>query len=206
MMDSAFSSPAMATLAAKPQLLVQGRTKLAGVDPESGTPLWTQEVEAFRGMNILTPTAFGDGVLTSSYGGKTLLYRVAAADQTMTVSPAWTEKSQGYMSSPVVIDGRAYLHLRNQRFSCVDLASRERLWASNPEAKYCSMMAQGDRILALDCDGKLLLLRANPEKFDLIDSREISEQPTWGHLAVCGTELFVRELNAMAACRWSQSP
>jgi outer membrane protein assembly factor BamB len=27
------------------------------------------------------------------------------------------------MSTPVVIDGHAYLHLRSQRFTCVDLAT-----------------------------------------------------------------------------------
>ena len=31
---------------------------LAGVDPESGDVLWSQEVPAYRGMNILTPTVY----------------------------------------------------------------------------------------------------------------------------------------------------
>ena len=54
----------------------------------------------------------------------------------------------------------------------------------------------------MDEQGELLLVRANPEKFELLDSRHISEDPTWAHLAVSGDELFVRELNALAAYRW----
>ena len=75
-------------------------------------------------------------------------------------------------------------------------------WTTGPYGQYWSLVAQKDRILALDQRGELLLIRANPEKFDLLDSRKISDQETWGHLAVCGDQVFVRELNGVAAYRW----
>jgi outer membrane protein assembly factor BamB len=114
----------------------------------------------------------------------------------------WENKTQGYMSSPVVIGSHAYLHLRNQRFTCIDLATGKETWTTKPYGQYWSIVAQGDRILALDERGELLLIRANPEKFELLDSRKISEASTWAHLAVCGEEIFIRELNAIAAYRW----
>ena len=40
MQDSAFSSPVLASLQGVPQLVVQTRAALAGVDPEDGTVLW----------------------------------------------------------------------------------------------------------------------------------------------------------------------
>ncbi len=55
MMGSAFSSPVIASLAGKRQLVVQTRQELAGLDLETGDILWQQKVPAFRGMNILTP-------------------------------------------------------------------------------------------------------------------------------------------------------
>ena len=64
------------------------------------------------------------------------------------------------------------------------------------------MVVNGDRILALDQRGELLLIRATPEKFDLIDKRKISDSETWAHLAVSGNRLFVRELNAIVAYDW----
>jgi len=36
----------------------------------------------------------------------------------------------------------------------------------------------------------------------LLDRCHVSDQPTWAHLAVTGDELFVRELNAIAAYCW----
>ena len=42
------------------------------IDPVDGRVLWTNEIKAFRGMNILTPIALGDRVFTSAYGGQSL--------------------------------------------------------------------------------------------------------------------------------------
>ncbi len=202
MMGSAFSSPAIATLAGKRQILVQTREKLAGVDPKTGEVLWEQKVPNFRGMNILTPVPFGDAVFTSSYSNKSWLFAVSRAGETFQVKEAWSNSAQGYMSTPVVIDGHAYLHLQNQRFTCINLKTGERTWTSQPFGKYCSLVAQKDRILALDQRGKLLLIKANPKEFGLLDERTASDQEAWGHVAVCGDEIFVRELNGLSVFSW----
>jgi outer membrane protein assembly factor BamB len=79
-MSSAFSSPVAATIHGVPQLVVQMREKLAAVAPETGEVLWSQVVPSYRGMNILTPTVFADGVLTSSHKNKTFFYHVDKKD------------------------------------------------------------------------------------------------------------------------------
>jgi len=202
MFGSAFSSPVFAEMAGRRQLLVQTREKLAGVDPDNGNVLWSQVIPAFRGMNILTPTVSGDSVFTSAYQGNSFLFQISGPDGKQVATESWTNRSRAYMSSPVVVNGHVYLHLQNQRFTCIDLASGETRWTTGPFGKYWSLVVNGDRILALDERGELLLIRANPEKFELIDRIKISDQPTWAHLAVCGNELFVRELNAIVAYRW----
>ena len=205
MWGSVFSSPVFAELAGRRQLLVQTRTRLAGVDPAEGRVLWEQPVEAFRGMNILTPLAHQDIVYTSTYGGKTTGFKVAQTDGTFTVTEAWKHKAQGYMSTPVVIDGVAYTHLKSQRAMAIEIETGRELWTSDQSfGKYWSLVAQGDRILALDQRGRLILFRANRDKFELLDQREITDAETWAHLAVAGDQLFVRELNALTAFRWSR--
>ena len=206
MYGSAFSSPILADLLGKRQLIVQTRQKLAGVDPQTGEVLWSQVVPSFRGMNILTPVVVGDAIFTSSYQNKSWLYRIAREQDRFTVAEAWNNKAQGYMSTPVVAEGYAYLHLGNQRFACINLHSGERTWTSQPFGKYASLVLQGDRILALDAQGVLLLIKANPENFELLDSRKVSEEETWAHLAISGEELYVRELEALAAYRWRSVP
>jgi outer membrane protein assembly factor BamB len=202
MYGGAFSSPVIATLDGQKQLLVQTRQKLAGVDLDTGEVLWSESIRAFRGMNILTPTVFHDSVFTSSYGGKSLLFSIDRKKDLFEADEVWSNTTQAYMSTPVFIDNHAYLHLRNQRFTCIDLKTGERKWTSKPYGKYWSLVANGDKILALDQRGELLLIRATPEEFDLLDTRKISDSSTWAHLAVCGKEVFVRELKALAVYRW----
>jgi outer membrane protein assembly factor BamB len=203
MFGSAFSSPIIATLSGRCQLLVQTRTELAGVDLETGDVLWRQQVPAFRGMNILTPVVVGDAVFTSSYQNKSWLYRVGQRSDQFDVETVWSNNAQGYMSTPVVIDGHAYLHLQNRRFACINLETGERTWTSQPFGKYASLIAQGDRFLALDSSGRLLLIKANSQEFELVDDEKVSDDETWAHLAVSGNELFIRELGAMTAYRWA---
>lgn len=206
MNGSAFSSPLKATIAGQPQLLVQTRERLAGIDEATGKEMWSQKIEAFRGMNILTPVIFGDAIFTSSYGGKSwrfdLVKSGGATDKKIAVTERWQNKFQGYMSTPVVIDGHVYTHLRNQRFACIELATGKECWVTTPFGKYWSLVAQGQKILALDERGDLFLINANSEKFEPLSQRHVSDSPTWAHLAVCGDEVFVRDLKGLTVYRW----
>jgi outer membrane protein assembly factor BamB len=146
----------------------------------------------------------GDSVFTSPYKNGSFLYTVRNGGEGFKVEETWTQKASGYMSSPVVVDDHVYVHLGNGRVDCINLASGESRWRSKPLGRYWSMTWQGDKILGLSDSGSLYLLRANPEAFELLDSAEVSGKDTWGHLAVDGDEVFVRELEAISVYRWER--
>jgi outer membrane protein assembly factor BamB len=203
MWGSAFSSPVLATLAGHEQCVVQTREKLAGVDPETGEVLWAQPIKAFRGMNILTPVVVGNDLFTTAYGGRAQGFTVEAGDAGWGLKERWQGRAEGYMSTPVVIGHHAYLHLRNQRVTCLDVRTGEAQWTTDERfGKYWSLVAGRDQILALDERGWLYLLRQNPERFELLDSRRLTEQEAWAHLAVSGKDLYVRDLGGLTAWRW----
>ncbi|MHB8973385.1 MAG: hypothetical protein ACYC3X_24900 [Pirellulaceae bacterium] len=56
-------------------------------------------------------------------------------------------------------------------------------------------------VRALDERGELLLIHASPDQFDLLDRRTIADD-AWAHLALCGQEVFVRELTGLTALLW----
>jgi outer membrane protein assembly factor BamB len=205
MMGSAFGSPVILTLAGKRQLVIQARTRLFGVALEDGAELWSLPVESFRGMNILTPTFAGkDRLFTAAYGGKTLGIDIRSENGGFRAVPAWEFKAQGYMTSPIIHEGHAYLQLRSQRALCIELATGAEKWTTSESfGKYWSMVAQGDRILALDERGELILFKATPEKFDVLSRRKVAESDAWAHLAVDGSELYIRELKALSVWDWS---
>jgi len=203
MESGAFSSPVLATIAGQRQLLVQTRTHLHGLNPETGADLWAQMVPNFRGMNILTPVVHGDSIFTSTYQNDSFLFQVSANGAGgFEVTELWRNKAKGYMSTPVIHGGMVYLHLANQRFTCIDLKTGETRWTSTPFGRYWSMALRGDKILALDENGTAHLVRANGERFELLDSKELTKSEAWGHVAIAGNELFIRELTAITAHRW----
>ena len=199
-----YPNPSFSSYSGSRQLVVQGRKKLAGLSLDDGTVIWEHEVPAYRGMNILTPSEWQGQFFTSAYGGRTFLYAVENESDGFEVGEQWDNKLQGYMSSPILIDGHAYIHLRNRRFACVDLATGEEKWTTKPFGEYWSMVANDSLILALDERGELLLIRANPNEFELLDRRSVTDESAWAHLAVDGDQIFVRSLKHLIAFKWAQ--
>ncbi|QDT01619.1 PQQ-binding-like beta-propeller repeat protein [Adhaeretor mobilis] len=202
-MNSAFSSPVIATLAGQRQLVVQMRKELLGINIADGEVLWSQKIQAFQGMNILTPTVWGDAYLfTSAHSGRSQLWKVSVENGSYTINEQWQSKAQAYMSSPVVVNDHLYLHLKNRRFTCLDLATGEEKWRTKPFGRYWSLVAHRDKLLALDETGDLRLIRANPERFELLDERHLTDASSWAHLAVVGDEIYVRALDELVVYRW----
>lgn len=203
MMGGSFSSPVVATVAGKRQVVAQGRTELSGIDTDNGTVLWSQPVKSFRGMNIYTPVIQGSRIFTSAYGGQSQAWEIGKDGAALKPALAWEHKSEGYMSTPVVIGGKIYMHLRNQKLACMDLATGQQHWVSDKKfGEYMSLIAQGDRILALDMKGVLYLIKASPEKLEILSEKKVSEEECWAHLAIEDGRLYIRELKGLSAWEW----
>ena len=189
-------------------LLVQTRERLVGFDEVTGEELWSQKIKAFRGMNILTTVVVSDTSVPSGYGGKALLFDLTQSgngtNKKMTVTKRWLNKTQGYMSTLVVIDGHIDTNLKNQCYAGIELATGKERWVTTPFGKYWSLVAQGQKIRALDKRGDLLLINANPDKFELLRQCHVSDSPAWAHRAVCGNGVFIRDLNGLTVQRWGR--
>lgn len=203
MSGGAFSSPMIATLHGVRQLVVQTRTTLAGVNLETGGVIWSKPIASFRGMNILTPTVWNDKVFTSCYGGRAQLYSLIPQGDSWETELVWQSKAEAYMSSPIVVGDHLYMHLKNKRVSCTDLSSGEETWRTTPFGEYWSMVTNGEQILALDQNGELLLIEANPRAFNTIDRKQVSSEPSWAYLAISGNQLFIRRQRGLDAYSWS---
>jgi len=203
-MDSAFASPVLETVCGVRQLLVQTRYKLCGVDLESGKLLWSQEIPAFRGMNILTPTVHGDTIFTSAHSGRANLWKIAhdAASDQWSIAQVWDEKYQAYMASPVLLGDFVYMHLKNTRFMCLNFTTGQEMWVTDPQGEYWSMVASGNRVLSLSSDGVLRLIDPSPEAYREIDRLKVADDTAWAHIAVANHMIFVRHLGGLKAYRF----
>ena len=196
----AFSSPIIATICNQRQLLVQTRLALCGVDLESGNVLWKQPIEAFRGMNILTPLVIGNRVFTSAHSGKAQMFEISVDQENRSVQEVWQQKHQAYMSSPVAVGNQIFLHLKNKRFVLLDAQNGQEIYTSSPVAQYTSMVTDGEHVLALTNDGRLLLIDAKADRFTKADEISVAND-SWAHVAVTSQFLAVRDLRQLKVFR-----
>ena len=201
--QGAYSSPDYAVIHGRPHLLVSNIDAIAGVDPLTGNVLWKRVIDSYDQGCILAPIAYRGGIFMSTRARRTGYYPLTYIDGQFTITDGWKNKLLIFMSTPIVVDDHVYAHLRNGRFACIDLKDGNVNWISNPPiGRYCSMVWHKDLILALTNDGRLLLIQADPDRFVLVDSRTISADETWGHLAIAGKHIYIRERNAIAAYLW----
>lgn len=197
------ASPQLVEITGAEQFVVHMPGLLAGVDPESGATYWTQETPAYQSIAYLDPLVIGDSLFVSIYGKRSHRFNIAPAGEAYEVTEAWSTKAKGNMASPVVIDGYVYMLLNNRRMACLDFATGEEKWRTRESfGRYWSMVAGDGKILALDEAGELLLIRANPEEYDLLDRRSFADSSTWAYLAVVGDEVYVRDLQGLTRFEW----
>ena len=85
----------------------------------------------------------------------------------------------------------------------IDVASGKEGWTSSESfGDYVSLVTNGEKVLGLDTKGNLTLFEGTAEKFTRLGTKKIADQETWAHVAVCGDEIFVRELEGLALWRW----
>lgn len=210
MTGGAFSSPVIATIAGQRQLVVATRERLAGVSLDDGRELWSEAIESFRGMNILTPVVIGDRLFSSAHSGRSRMFQVGISDGSVPrVDEVWENKAQAYMSTPVVVGDHLYMHQKNQRVVCLSLTDGSERWTTEPFGKYWSMVANATSgsILALDADGELRLVAADPSEFRVLGQTKVADD-SWAHLAVQpaadsgGFWVLVRALDRLRVYRW----
>lgn len=199
--DDAFSSPIITTLAGVKQLVVQTRTRLCGVSVDDGSLLWSETIQAYRNMNVLTPTVIGDQIFTASHSGRSLLFEITRSDAQWSVQERWSQKVQAYMSSPVVDEDTIYLHSKNERLTAMDIDTGEILWTGSPMGKYQSLVRNDDVVLVLDESGELLSVKPQRSELTIQERRKVADD-SWAYLAIFKDGLIVRDLNALKVYRW----
>ena len=201
-----YSSPAAATLAGVPQVLIVNEASVTGHDPATGEELWSHpwpgrsSADASNSQAVPLPP---DRVLVSKgYGVGAAVLRLAPAGGALAVEVLWHEGRllRTKHTNVVVRDGYAY-GLSDGILECVDLAAGERRWKRGRYG-HGQILAAGDLLLVLSEEGELFLIGLSPEHPDqVLGSLEALDGLTWNNLALAGDLLLVRNGREAVAYR-----
>lgn len=193
-----YSSPRLAALGGREQVLLFDAGGLVGLDPADGKELWRYPWDSFAGMNIVQPLVLpGDRVFVSSQAtnGCALLH-VKKSDDGWSVTPVWKNRNLGAnFANPVYHEGHIY-GLHNGYLSCLDAKTGKRLWKEERVGSG-QVLLTGDNLLVQTEDGELLAVAADPSAYRELGRVTVFDGRTWNTPALAGGRLYLRNHREM---------
>lgn len=221
---ASYASPVIAEVAGKSRCFDLARGGLAAFDPATGKvdfqfPWRAAKLES---VNASSPVVVDDQVFISeAYGpGAALLrvkpdggYEVVWQDQ-----PRSRERSLELHWNTAVHDaghlyGSSGQHGGNAELRCIDMATGKVTW-QEPRLSRSSLLLVDGHFVCLSEDGSLRLLRATPEKYDLVaeitpkdaEGTPLLEYPAWAAPVLSHGLLYVRGANRLVCLELIPGP
>ena len=208
-----YVSPILVGYADKKMIINVSLGHVFAVDASSGEILWKVahiRPESFKSdwdfIKCVTPL-FKDGKVYVTGGYDTGGMMVSIADDGKSANVVWTDSVLDvHHGGVVLIDGYIYgsnwLNNSNGDWCCLDWNTGKKIWESHWNCKGSIISAEGMLYIYDEKKGNVGLLRATPEKFDLVSSFQVklgNSGPFWAHPVIHKGILYLRHNNALMA-------
>jgi outer membrane protein assembly factor BamB len=197
---ASYSSPALLSLAGRPQVVILNRASVAGHDPETGALLWEHPFPREQ-PNVAQPLLLpGDRLLVSAgYGVGSRLFQVAPGeDAPYAARLVWESlRLKSKFANLVFHDGLVY-GLDDGVLTCLDPATGERRWKGGRYG-HGQLLLVGGLLLVQTEEGEAVLVEPDPEAHRELTRFRLLEGKTWNPPALAGSQLLVRNDREAAA-------
>lgn len=174
-------------------------TQVVGVDPDSGDILWRGE---FPGKTAVIPTPVevnGNVYVTSGYGSGSALFKVTRNS----AEEVWMTRSMSNHHGGVInVDGFLYGWGEYEGFGCQNSETGKYRWVDKKAFKKGALTYADGRFYYInEDDGEVLLIKANPEGWDIkgrftlspLTERRKPRGKIWVHPVVANGKLYLRD-------------
>ena len=179
---------------------VPNDNKLVALNANTGEVVWTHSHPSGNTINPNTPL-YSNGYIYSStgYGGGSLMLRLTNGGRA--VEQVWHNPADNQHHGPVKVGDYVYTTAQNNRgFQCIDWKTGETKYRENAHNQASMIYADG-MLYAYDDRGGMSLIKANPEKFELVSKFNITlgTEQHWAHPVIHQGVLYVRHGDALMA-------
>ncbi|MGD9855970.1 MAG: PQQ-binding-like beta-propeller repeat protein [Planctomycetaceae bacterium] len=191
-----FSSPVVAHVAGRDQLLISGCEMVAAYDPESGNLLWH-----VPGTTMATcGTMVWDGDLVFASGGypdaETLCIKADGSAKLV-----WQNNQKCYEQSMLAHDGYLYAVTDTGVAFCWRTADGKEMWRERLAGPVsASPVLVGDTIYLSIEKGTTFVFKADPDKFELVAKNQLGTE-AFATPAICGGRIYQRVAQGAGAKR-----
>lgn len=189
---SSYSSPVLAVLAGREQILMRNQSSMAAHDPATGEVLWSKDWPAEQ-PNVAVPLLLGnDRVLFSTgYGVGSKVYQVSENESGIDAELIWeSPRMKAKFTNLVEREGFVY-GLDDGVMVCLDPATGERCWKRGRYGHGQMILAE-DLLLLTSEKGEVVLIEPDPQELRVLGTFAPFEGKTWNPPALAGSLLLVR--------------
>lgn len=188
-----YSSPVVATIAGRKQVVAMTGPRVVGLDLQDGELLWSHPFQIQYDESISTPVVEDDLVLITGDGRPLTALLISSDGSRFSKLVVWTNKLlSSYLSSMIIHDGHVYGMNDGGEFVCLRLSDGEEVWIDGDHGFYSTPVITGERLLALNEQGALAVLSASPKGYHLLGENELTRSETWTSPAVVGSRIYIR--------------
>jgi outer membrane protein assembly factor BamB len=187
--NSSYSTPVIATVAGKSQLLLSGGSTVKSYDPKTGKENWSAPAQ----WQVSCGTMVWDGDLVFISGG-------FPAQQTLAVdakngNTVWTNRIKSYEQSLLAVDGYIYVHGNNSVLYCFRAKDGQEMWKQKFSSKNHDVSVSptlvGGNIYFTAENGETVVAKLNPEKYEEVARNKLGTS-AFASPAFCGNQIFTR--------------
>lgn len=182
-----FSSPVVAKVAGRDQLLISGCETLSSYNPASGKQLWS-----FPGTTMATcgTMIWTDNLVIASGGypkAETICMKADGSGEVV-----WKNRQKCYEQSMLVHDGYVYAVTDQGIAHCWRVTDGQQMWRERLAGPVsASPVLVGDTIFQTIENGTTFVFKASPRKFELVARNQLG---TTGFASptICGNRIYIR--------------
>jgi len=197
-----YTSPILATLAGRRQIVWISGQRAVGVAPENGALLWEYAFPGQLDMNCSQPVVVDEAhvLLSSAPGPGAALLEITKTGETYAARAVWqNNRMKNKFNSSVLYQGFIY-GFDEAILACIDPQTGEVKWKGGRYG-YGQLLLAGGYLVVVTEQGDVVLVRATPEGHRELARFSAIEGRTWNIPAIDNGLLLVRNSSEMACFR-----
>jgi outer membrane protein assembly factor BamB len=209
-----YVSPILVTYAGKKMVINASLGHFFAVDASNGEILWKVTHEESTDPNMrqydlikCTTPLYKDGMVYVTGGYDTGGMMVKIGDDGKSAKVLWTDQVlDNHHGGVVLLNGYIYgsnwLNNNNGNWCCIEWNTGKKMWEEKWNTKGSVISAEGMLYIYDERKGNVGLLKASPEKFDLVSTFQVTlgdAGPYWAHPVIHNGILYLRHTNALLA-------
>jgi outer membrane protein assembly factor BamB len=197
----AYASPVLMRLDETKIIVVQGATKIIGLNVSNGKMLWQIPTPVERRFySSATPIIDGSTVFYTGQGTGTSAVKIEKQNNNFVVKELWVNQETGTgFNTPVLKDGLLFGLSDKQYLYCMNGKTGETIWTDTERLEgFGSILDAGSVMLGLPSTSELIVYRPSERQFEEIARIKVADTPIYAHPVVSGDRIFVKDEETLA--------